>query len=98
MKANRQNRMELEQKIEERLNDETWDYRMASAVLRKEGRKRKAFLATAAIALLGLGLGYLSWSSDSANPEEELSPYVFSDATVSADESVDLLASGLVFE
>lgn len=94
----REGTMELERKIEERLKDETWDYRMASTVIRKEGKKRKAILATAAIALLGLGLGYLSWSPDSPAPEEELSPYVFSDATVPADESVDLLASGLVFE
>ena len=90
---------ELEKQIEARLKDETWDYRIAGAVVRKqEGLRRLAALAAAA--LIVLGLGFLDWQSSGQQDLQsvEPAPYVFSDSSVGDDATLDLMASGMVFE
>ncbi|MEQ8352934.1 MAG: hypothetical protein RH862_15710 [Leptospiraceae bacterium] len=91
---------EMEKAIEQRLNDETWDRRMASQVLRKARPRKNMALAAAALMLLSLGLGYAAWqqqATEELDSSQEMVPYVFSDELVS-DGEMELMASGYVFE
>ncbi len=95
---------ELEKAIEQRLNDETWDRRMAATVTGKFRIRTEARLAsTAAAALLFISvtLGIYFWQqpeyTNSTNSEEAV-PFVFADEIVLEDGDLDLMASGLIFE
>ncbi|HBS06433.1 MAG TPA: hypothetical protein DEA96_15805 [Leptospiraceae bacterium] len=94
---------ELEKAIEQRLNDETWDLRMAATVTGKFRIRTGARLASAAAALLfiSITLGIYFWQqpeyTNSTNSEEAV-PFVFADEIVLDDGDLDLMASGLIFE
>ncbi|MCB1165516.1 MAG: hypothetical protein KDK37_14945 [Leptospiraceae bacterium] len=96
--------MNLDQEIEKRLNDETWDYRMARKVAggsRAYWKYAAAVLLTLVIGLGAIGSGLLTeWpgKTDTAKTESVEQPFVFSDSLAQDDSGIELMATGIVFE